>query len=310
MSDIIENIIPENEVSILAGASGAGKTTLLMEIVRCLQQNQPVFGHAIKENLKIGYIAADRTWDAYVRLAELVGVDISKLCVRALIDDQDIDVSLLERDPQQIMLHLLKQMAAEGCDLVIVDPLVVLLGADINTYHVVAARMIKLNRFCKLNKLTILGTHHATKARTDFSFKRPQDRISGTSALLGFTSTQLFLASAEESGEDYTQWHIVSHHAKAKIIYLERDQSTGLFIPVDQFNGLIEKQNQAYEGIFSMLPADGTPISLKSIITKLSPMSSKIVEEQVRLATSLNQLKQYKGGFYSLPPKNQGSEGE
>lgn len=303
MSDLIEHILPKHEVSILAGASGAGKTTLIMQVLCNLQHNEPVFGHAIEEDLKIGYLAADRTWDAYARLAMQVGADLDRMVVRALIDDTSIDIENLERDSQGVMYNVLKSMVAEGCNLIVVDPLVVLLGSDINTYHIVAARMIRLNRFCKANQVTILGTHHATKARTDFSFKRPQDRISGSSALLGFTSTQLFLASAQESGQEYTQWHIVSHHAAAEVINLERDKNSGLFVPIDFTTGLVEKQNEVYEEIFKMLPENRDPLSKKIIVERLRHIGSpRLIEDQLKLASRAGALKFYPGEFYGLAP--------
>lgn len=239
--DIIADIIPAHETSILAGASGAGKTTLLMEMLKYLQNNQPLFGHAVTPDLKVGFIAADRTWEAYKRLAETVGVDVSVLKVRALIDDDKIDCSTLERNPSIILYSLLSEMVQEGRNLVVIDPLAVLLGCDLNKYHVVAARLIALNRYCRLNGITVLGTHHATKARTESGFKRPQDRINGSGALLGFTSTQLFLAAPEETGSDYTEWHVVSHHAKAKVIYLKRTV-TGTFIEADPLFDLTMNQ--------------------------------------------------------------------
>lgn len=260
--DIIQHIVPAHETSILAGASGAGKTTLLMHILKELQQNKDVFGHKASRDLKIGFIAADRTWEAYKKLAETVGVDVSKLThVRALIDDDAIDCSTLERNPSIILYNLLNEMVKAGCQLVIVDPLAVLLGCDLNKYHVVAARLIQLNRYCRLNGVTVLGTHHATKARTEAGFKRPQDRINGSGALLGFTSTQLFLAAADETGGEYTEWHIISHHAKAKVIHLKRTQDTGTFYQCDPIEDLKVEQmkkgtNQTIAQVYGLIPAE------------------------------------------------------
>lgn len=182
--------------------------------------------------MKVGFIAADRTWESYKKTAQLVGVNVDDLYVRALIDDDDIDVTQLERNPGMVLLNLLNEMVREGRDLVVVDPLAVLLGCDLNKYHTVAAKLITLNRYCRQNRITILGTHHATKARTESGFKRPQDRINGSGALLGFTSTQLFMSAPEENGTEYTEWHVISHHAKAKCIFLSRN-SNGTFIQAD-----------------------------------------------------------------------------
>jgi RecA-family ATPase len=228
----VDTVVPSHETSILAGASGAGKTTLLLEVLKHLQQNKSVFGHAVAHDLKVGFIAADRTWEAYKRTAELVGVDTTKLYVRALVDDDDIDTACLERNPGLILKTLLDEMVKNNRDLVIVDPLAVLMGCDLNKYHVVAAKLINLNRYCRQNRITVLGTHHATKARTESGFKRPQDRINGSGALLGFTSTQLFMSAPEENGTQFTEWHIVSHHAPAKCIYLQRT-TNGTFVQGD-----------------------------------------------------------------------------
>jgi RecA-family ATPase len=253
-TEVISEILPRHEVSILAGSSGSGKSTLIFHIIKCFQQNVPVFGHAVDSSVKIGYLAADRTWDSYCVLAKRVGVDISQLYVRSLIDDATLSEEQLkgfENDPQTVMYGILRDMVSKGINLCIVDPVVVLLGSDINTYHKIAARMIRLNRFCKMTKLTLLGTHHATKARTDFQFMRPQDRISGSSALLGFTSTQLCLLPKEESGnKEFAEWYIVPHNAKAKCIMLDRDEHTGVF-------------REAYTGKITAEPIiDAQPISI------------------------------------------------
>lgn len=199
-----------------------------MCILLLMQQGQAVYGHATRPDLKIGYLAADRSWDAYSRLANQVGVDMSKMTVISLVDDPGINLDLLENDPKKILYGVLTKMVEDKCNFVIVDPLPYLMGCDMNTYHKVAAKLIYLNRFCKMNGLTVLGTHHATKARTDQGFKRPQDRINGSGALLGFTSTQLMLDSPQENGSDTTHWHIVSHHAPPKVIKLKRN-AAGLF---------------------------------------------------------------------------------
>ena len=131
-------------------------------------------------------------------------------------------------------MHLLYDLVSsfDSPDLVIVDPMVVFLGVDPNKYNAVAPRLIKLGRWCKQLGMTILATHHATKARTDYSFKRPQDRISGSSALLGFTSSQLFLSAADEIGKPYSEFTAINHNDPPETIRLARDMN-GLFVPFE-----------------------------------------------------------------------------
>lgn len=308
-ADIIEWVVPAHETSILAGASGAGKTTLIMNIIKKLQNNESVFGYPATPNLKIGYIAADRTWEAYKVLAATTGVDTTRLKIRALIDDDDIDTDRFEHDPQGILYSLLLDMAKSGIDLVIVDPLVVFLGCATNIYHMNAARLIRLNRFCRQKSITVLGTHHATKARTDYGFKRPQDRISGSSALLGFTSTQLFLAAAEETEtKEYAEWHIISHHAPPKVVLLKRDEQ-GRFeeapqipepIDISAFHPVIDDTDVG-GAIIKFLPADGTPVQRKQIVSNLTQMASpRTIDERLKFLSTTGTLKKYDGGFYGL----------
>lgn len=186
-----------------------------------------MFGMASHSSLSrpgaIGYIVADRTKEDLLETAEMVGVETSCLPIRSLVDDTSIDMQKFETTPLQVLFDLIDSL--KGCELIVVDPLIVFTGVDTNKYHLNAAKLIRINRFARDRHVTILGTHHATKARTDFGFKRAQDRISGSSALLGYTSTQLFLATPEETDSDYFEWTIVSHHAAPRTLYMTRTSS-------------------------------------------------------------------------------------
>lgn len=227
--DLIRGILPAHEVSILSGASGAGKTTLIMQLVAAIVRGETTFfGHEIRQPIRVAYIAADRTWDSYRELANRIGLDLTRLQARSIVDDTTIDVVRLERDPMDLLHMMISSF--DSPTLVVVDPMVLFLGVDPNRYHQVAPRLIRMGRWCRQNRFTMLATHHATKARTDYSFKRPQDRISGSSALLGFTSSQLFLSSPEEIGKPYSEFTAVNHNAPPEAIRLERDER-GLFVP-------------------------------------------------------------------------------
>lgn len=265
MADLISDIIPQGEVSILAGASGAGKTTLIQQILARMQLNKDVFGSPVSPNLRLGYIAADRSWESYKRTAALTKVNLSRLGVRTLVDDDSIDLRVFKKNPIQVLEELIQSLLP--LDLVVVDPLVVFLGVDTNKYHLNAAALIRLNRFCRKHNITILGTHHATKARSDYTFKRAQDRISGTSALLGFTSTQLFLATPEELGREdgVYEWHIISHHAPAKVIELSREN--GAFTLVGE---RLTVNTPLEDRVVSFLASSEAPVSRRELIERFA----------------------------------------
>lgn len=229
---LIDGILPAREVSIISGASGVGKTTFLFQLVSAIQAGEDTFmGHKINHPIRVGYIAADRTWESYETLAARCRVDLTTLDHKSLVDDEKIDVTRLERDSMELLRQMMKSL--DKPDLVIVDPMVIFLGVDPNSYQRVAPRLIQLSRMCRSMNLTILATHHATKARSDYSFLRPQDRISGSSALLGFSSSQMFIAGPEELKKPYSEFYCVNHNAPPVTIQLKRDGG-GLFVPMNK----------------------------------------------------------------------------
>ena len=296
--ELIAATLPTNEVSLLAGASGAGKTTLIMQVLSNLQRGELVFGREGAANLRIGYIAADRTIRAYEKTAKLVGLDMSKLKIKALVDDNDIDLRSFEASPIDELERLLKIMLP--LDLVIVDPLIVFLGVDTNKYHLNASRLIRLNKFCLAHNLTILGTHHAAKARSDYGFKRAQDRISGTSALLGFTSTQLFLAHPDETGrkDGFYEWHVISHHAPGRVTLLSRGEA-GLF----QFEGedaLGQAKVEPSDLILDTLSAHQHPLNRRDLLFILEgEMSRSTLDRRLEELTKEGKVVQPSYGTYT-----------
>ena len=225
---LVDGLLPEHEISILSGASGAGKSTFAAQLLAAIDAGEAAFfGQAISYPIRIGLVVADRSQRSYHELAVRVGLDTTRIQMRSLVDDRTINLGRLEGDSLSLLFDIIHSFDAPH--LVVVDPFVTFLGVDTNAYAKVAPRLIKVNRFCMDAHITLLGTHHATKARTDYTFKRPQDRVSGTSALLGFTSTQLFLAAPDELGKPWAEFVCVPHNRPPRTIRLGRD-TVGRFI--------------------------------------------------------------------------------
>ena len=233
--DCVKGLVPSREVSLLSGSSGAGKTTLLMQLLAALQGGEPFLDRFEgPADLTIGIIGADRSFRTTLVLAERAGADLRRCHLRSLVDDRDIDLTALRYRSFDLLLHLIKGLIGEGVQLLMVDPLIVFFGGDTKAYFSNAAPLIALNRLCNDSGLTILGTHHATKARTDQGFKRRQDRIGGSGgALQGFSSTQLFLDTPEEAdnpADGPSMLRIIHHLHPPADIPLQRTDS-GLFVP-------------------------------------------------------------------------------
>jgi hypothetical protein len=232
-----EGLWPDYQVSVLAGTSGAGKTTFLYQLMAKWAQGELAFGFSGPPG-PYGLVAADRTVEAHKVTAAAVGLDWNQLVVRSLVDDPQIKLDDLEHKPFLLLFQLLDsvraQLPQQHMARIIVDPLMVFLGVDLNKYHLVAARLLAVNRWCLARKALLIATHHATKARSDWSFKRPQDRIAGSGAMLAFTSTQGFLAAPEEIAENpehQAELTLVSHHHPALTLRLIRN-AIGHFEPV------------------------------------------------------------------------------
>lgn len=272
----IQSIIPTNEVSVLSGSSGAGKTTLLFSLLKSIQNGEADWlGHGINYPLRVGLIAADRSIESYHELASRLDVDLNQLQVKSLVDDMTIDVFRLERDSLPLLKGMM-QSFTNSPNLIIVDPFAIFLGVDLNNYQKVAPRLIMLGRMCKQLGVTMLCTHHASKARSDFQFMRPQDRINGSGALLGFTSTQLFLSAPEEIKKPYAELTLVPHNAPPEAIKLIR-ATNGAF---EQF------EEQEVESFFQrqVLAAVAKAPATRMQIQKFTMMAPDVLEN------ALNQM--------------------
>ncbi len=213
---LIDGIIPQHQVSILAGDSGVGKTTWIFQALLAMQREEPVFGHPTLPHPAVGYVASDRTWDEYQTQADLIGVDLSQLKIRTLIDDLSISLDDYKNHPMDVLEGMIDSLLP--VDLMVVDPLIHFFGQNSCSYNYMAAALIQVNRWAKAKHITILATHHATKGRSDYEFTRTQDRISGSAALQGFSSTQLFLQAPVKGGPACHQLHICPHTAAPSIL--------------------------------------------------------------------------------------------
>ena len=264
--------LPPSEVSVLAGASGSGKSTLILQFLKAWGQHEQFLDIPTPPD-QVSYIAGDRSIHSLYHRAQDVGLDMNTVSHASLIDNPDVDIRLFQYDSLSLLFKLLDHLQGP---LFIIDPLIIFLGVDLNRYHLVAPQLIRLNRYCQDKGYTILGTHHTTKARSDFQFHRPQDRISGSSALSAFTSTQLALSTVEESQgmDDAARLDIVSHLAAPETHWLNRDDQ-GLFLPMGpDADRVIQSCGTVGLAIYQLLPT-GTSLSTQEILTSLGDAASR-----------------------------------
>lgn len=235
--DPLPGVIEHASVNLLAGASGVGKTCLTSWLLTRFRDNLPIFGHQPNPIPKIAYLCADRGWSSTRQWFVRAGFpDVSHY---SLTDDLSFEPGRLEQKRQLVPVlreSLAKLNPLPPGSLVVVDPIALFMGGNLNDYQSCAVSLVRIRRICLELQITILGLCHASKQKNDRKeqYKRLQDRIMGSAAQHGYGDTQMYLASPEETGEKFYTflWH--PHLSEPKTFKLGRDQATGLFIPYEE----------------------------------------------------------------------------
>lgn len=265
--DPIPGIISHGSLNLLAGASGVGKTCLMAWVLKRLRDGLPIFDRATNAPTKLGYVCADRghTTARYW----LDKAEYPDIAFYSLADDDAFNTSRLRSKVTLIKIlgECFDKLSLPPGALVVVDPLAIFMGGNLNDYMNCAVACLEMRRECKRRQLTLIGTAHASKQKSDRKerYQRLQDRILGSSAQLGYGDTQLYLASPEETNERFYTflWH--SHTAPAEVFPLGRNKE-GLFVPW--------AQSEQSEGETKVLNActtdqDGTAFADVLIITEM-----------------------------------------
>lgn len=225
--DPLPKILTLGSLNLLAGASGVGKTALIAELARRFRDGDKVFGHASHVPPAIAYITADRPWVGSKYWFDLAG--FPEITQYSVVDDRTVTPSTLKKKFQrvQLLIDSINRLKLPRGSLIFVDPIALFLGGDLNAYDTVAVACIELHRYCEEHDYCIVGIAHSSKQKADRGdrYARPQDRISGTMALLGYTGTQMYLMAPEEAGpkEKHYQFHWNPHYAPAQTFRLAKD---------------------------------------------------------------------------------------
>jgi hypothetical protein len=257
--DPIPGLFAARETHLLSGASGGGKTTFIGWFVAQLMTRDLIWGYPILHPRFVGYIAADRAARSARRKFTEAGWRYP--AVYGLVDHQDPTIRTQLRktmtgggkDPgvsgftlftkaleyfRQTYFHERSPRDPLPPDsLIIVDGMAAIFGIEPSGSYLrqVAAPLLLLNMLCRDQKLTVLLVHHAGKQVADKAqrYARPQDRVLGSTALLGFTSTQLVVEEPQLSGRKdglYTLT-VCSHDAPGFSVLFDR-ASNGAFVEV------------------------------------------------------------------------------
>jgi hypothetical protein len=239
-------------INLLAGAPGTGKSTFIAWLAKQIQDKTPLWGRHWGEVPWQGIICADRSWERSTKLwFDVEGM--GGIPAYSLQDDAGFKKARLRVRAARLAIFesCLDALSPKGNGefplgaLVYVDPLALFLGGNLLDYDTCLVACSELRELCLARGITIIGTAHASKQKTDKGerYLRLQDRILGSTALFGYTDTQMYIASPEEIERAYYVflWH--PHHAPRATFEFTRNKVDGRFLPgkeiIESYDGTV-----------------------------------------------------------------------
>jgi AAA domain len=293
----IPTYIPAYSINLLAGASGVGKTAFCASALAVqFRDTRPIFGHPTSQLPAIGVINADRGWDSgageWFRRAGYPDVRYYSMA-----DDPSFDPRRLRRkfDRPQLLMEFIHKLQLPKESLVFVDPISLFLGGNLLDYDTCACACHEIRKFQKEQKLHSICTAHSSKLKADQKdrYARLQDRILGSTALLGYSDTQMYLASPDETGQPYYTFLLQSHLAPAEFYQLQRDEQ-GLFV------SYAEGDEGNCTRVLLLFPDDGTHVAFKDLVPLAAalPLSVATLKRVLDVLITRGRVARVKHGVY------------
>lgn len=265
--DPIADLIPYGSICTLAGASGVGKTCLYATWIRRLLDSKTICGKATTRPTEIGILAGDRRWQSHRQWFDAAGIPEDAIKHYSLRDDEAFPWGDLRHTPKikDMFQRALDKLDLAPGSLLIPDPLALWIPGKVNDYKDVAIGLGVIDNVIKPRDLTLLGIFHQSKQIADKSqqYKRPQDRILGSAAQIGFSDTAMYLLGPEDMDTPYYGFGWVPHNALADTFKFTRD-AWGLFIPY-----LDSSDFDSIEAVYEHTPGDITGGTVAQLVHQL-----------------------------------------
>jgi AAA domain len=294
--DPVPHFIPAGGISLLAGAPNVGKTALLASLLRDLRDGRPIFGHQPNPLPAIGIVTADRAW---LRGAGewFTRAGFGDILHYSMADDPAFDPRSLRRKFERTgrLMEFADKLKLPPGALLSVDPMGLFLGGNLNDYDSCGVACHEIRTMLRDRSLTLIGLAHSAKLKADKRdrYLRLQDQILGSTAIFGFSDTQMYLASPEEIGKPYYAflWH--PHAAPCETFQLERDEQ-GLFVPYDGAD-----QGNCTR-LLAFFPEDGAEIAFAALVelAQQIPLSKATVKRVIDTLIERERIERARHGSY------------
>lgn len=270
--DPLPGVLVGGTVNLLIGAPGVGKTALLASLAVAFRDQTQIFGRPVGPVNDVAFLNVDRSWwtTAAVWFARAGFPDLRWYSYR---DDPGFPVGRLRRKHErtQIFRDGLDRLSLRPGSLVMVDPVTLFFGGNLNDADACAVGCAEIGRIVQDRQLTLIGTAHTPKAKNDKKdqYRRLQDRISGSTAQTGYTDTQMVLVSPDEAGMDHYVFQWSPHTSPEEQFALKRDK-LGLFHLAHQLGDMATAEKlktlpAELTTVLELLPPDGTFTSAAAV---------------------------------------------
>ena len=248
MKYLIDDILPTNQLHMLAGAHHSGKTFLLLQMLDDFRQGKMIWERR-SHPVPFVYLTCDRNPEKFQERLNLMGIK----------DLPFVSAMDLKFKPSgwkwSQRLTALRQLINHGrqkvpnAELFIIDPLTLFVGGKSNDYSGLFGQLYEINQMAREEKITPLSSWHAGKLKKLDQFVRPEDRILGSGGGIGGAiETLLFLTGAKETQDGLATLTIIPRDVPEWEYRLDRAKD-GRFEVAPDVEGVI-----AEHGLLRLIP--------------------------------------------------------
>jgi len=185
---VVDRILPTNQTHIIGGASGSGKTTVMFQLLKAIQEGTEWFGYQCY-SLPISYVSCDRSLKEVDGTCKRVGCEFL----------MERTISTVNEPIQDKFTTVYEQVMSRWPDtkMLVIDGFGLLCqgrrSGDYPSYGDVAQFLKVCQRRAIHDQVTILGSDHDAKTKHGLGYDNPKDRILGSSAWAGFSSSVIHI---------------------------------------------------------------------------------------------------------------------
>lgn len=172
---LIDNILPEGEMNLLAGPAGVGKTTLALQLGTDIQNGTDVWGRRTWATGMV-IVSLDRSANAHERMLSGMSIPRDRFAFFSQRNSpttiEIIVNSCASRFPQHGLIFI--DGFATLCD-------------GINSYSQSSAFLRVTGELCERTNRSILGSVHSTKTKEGEGYSNPRQRVLGSVAWAAYS---------------------------------------------------------------------------------------------------------------------------